>query len=60
MSLRASKLTTAKAGLIFFLTLFRILNKLFDLFRLSKIFDQLLKLANLLPSLSLKVLGLRA
>ena len=57
MSLRGSDFTTADAGLVFLLALFRLLNKLLDLFWLSIGVDQLLKLAYLLPPLCLKVLG---
>ena len=57
MSLRGSDFTTAEAGLVIFLALFRVFYVLFDLFRLCKVVDQLFKLAYLLPPLCLKVLG---
>jgi hypothetical protein len=57
MSLRGSEFTTAEAGLVIFLALFRLFYILFDLLRLSKVVDQLFKLAYLLPPLCLKVLG---
>lgn len=57
MSLGGSDFTTAEAGLVIFLALFRVFYVLFDLFRLSKVVDQLFKLADLLPPLCLKVLG---
>ena len=57
MSLGGPDFTTAEAGLVIFLALFRFLYVLFDLFRLSKVVDQLFKLADLLPPLCLKVLG---
>jgi hypothetical protein len=57
MSLRRSYFTTADAGLVFLLALFRLFNILLDLFWLSIGVDQLLKLAYLRPPLCLKVLG---
>jgi hypothetical protein len=57
MSLGGSDFPTAEAGFVIFLALLRVFYILFDLLRLSKVVDQLFKLAYLLPPLCLKVLG---